>query len=651
MNKVRPAKEEAGNKAEGKATATATTSASTGTTSGAQIDGKATHFAATKPPTATKQYTRKLGAPRPINIKLTAQAFRVAENGAFEPASELYCTSTSSCSERHVIARLHNEKLQVECTPRKDSHHGDSKDGVLKLVLRAVDAGNGDAFIGSVDLDASKYLHDAGHLGHLGYHFGENAKYTVPENERSAAAVAANVPTKWFSAAIRLDTTLVSRGRTQSKAGVPQKVRRMSSALSLGSSVAADVGIGGPVFTLKLKRIMQVFSEIDDRSEEKKVAMKLAKERKRDVYFSLAALVLFLILGTFVYPVLEGWAYLDACFFAFVTLTTVGYGDISPVSQEGRLFTVFFVGMGICIIGVALGVIGDYVIHEQARISKEMIAKAQNLALNDYESSDDDDHDGHGNAQNDPARGPKKVVKSRRKSVVQREDDRKKLEQIVQDKKKKNTWLGCLKHLIKVLLPMIIVLGIGVAVMIGTAATDVDARFVDQGNCTAADAANTWVEGREECRVPWTFVDALYWSVVTGTTVGYGDLTPETPETKVFGMFYLLVSVVVTAKSLSHLGDWVLSLGHVDLASSVLDRSLTQEYLMSLDVDGNGQVSEFEYLSAMLVRLKYLEGKDLDQIMATFRKLDGDGSGTLSVADLAANLKSSKTTKRRGKDM
>ena len=215
----------------------------------------------------------------------------------------------------------------------------------------------------------------------------------------------------------------------------------------------------------------------------------------------------------------------------------------------------------------------------------------------------------------------------------------------MEDKKKQTTWFGCLRHIVKVLFPMIFVLGLGVGVMLASSAMDVDAKLENEVNCTSANSANIWVKDYEECRVPWTLIDALYWSVVTGTTVGYGDLTPKTTGTKIFGMFYLLVSVVVTAKSLSHLGEWVLSLGHVDLASSVLERKLTQEYLMSLDVDGNGQVSEFEYLSAMLVRLKYIDGKDVDQIMSTFRKLDGDGSGTLSVADLAANLKSSRVAK------
>ncbi len=622
MNKVRPAEERAA-KAEGRAEAEATTSP-TPPPANANSDN-ASSF--TYPQTSNTG-RGKPGAPRPIDIKLTIQAYRATKNGEYEPASDLYATATSSCSKRHVIARLHKEKIQVECSPRKDDTQNDSSAGVLKIVLRAVDAGNSDAFIGSVDLDASKYLHDAGHLGHLGYRFGENAKYSVPKSERSEAAIAANVPTSWFSAAIRLDATLVSRGNTKSKSITKRSASRKDTASSV------DVGIGGPVFMLKMKRIMQVFSESESNSEEKKVAMKLAKERKRDVIFSMAALVLFLILGTFVYPVLEGWASLDACFFAFVTLTTVGYGDISPSSQEGRLFTVFFVSMGICIIGVALGVIGDYVVSEQARISKEMIAKAQQLALNDYESSDDEDH-----------KEAPKQRRSRRKSVVKRENDRKELQQIVEDKKKQTTWFGCLRHIVKVLFPMIFVLGLGVGVMLASSAMDVDAKLENEVNCTSANSANIWVKDYEECRVPWTLIDALYWSVVTGTTVGYGDLTPKTTGTKIFGMFYLLVSVVVTAKSLSHLGEWVLSLGHVDLASSVLERKLTQEYLMSLDVDGNGQVSEFEYLSAMLVRLKYIDGKDVDQIMSTFRKLDGDGSGTLSVADLAANLKSSRVAK------
>jgi voltage-gated potassium channel len=38
----------------------------------------------------------------------------------------------------------------------------------------------------------------------------------------------------------------------------------------------------------------------------------------------------------------------------------------------------------------------------------------------------------------------------------------------------------------------------------------------------------------------WTFVEALYFSIVTLTTVGYGDFSPTTPETQIFTIIYIL---------------------------------------------------------------------------------------------------------------
>ncbi len=43
----------------------------------------------------------------------------------------------------------------------------------------------------------------------------------------------------------------------------------------------------------------------------------------------------------------------------------------------------------------------------------------------------------------------------------------------------------------------------------------------------------------------WTIIEALYFSVVTLTTVGYGDLHPTTAGTEIFTIFYILTGIGV----------------------------------------------------------------------------------------------------------
>lgn len=57
-----------------------------------------------------------------------------------------------------------------------------------------------------------------------------------------------------------------------------------------------------------------------------------------------------LLIGAVFYHEVEGLNWLDAFYFCTITLTTVGYGDITPHTDIGKLFTIFYVLTGIGII-------------------------------------------------------------------------------------------------------------------------------------------------------------------------------------------------------------------------------------------------------------------------------------------------------------
>ncbi|AHY45818.1 Ion channel [Rubrobacter radiotolerans] len=75
-------------------------------------------------------------------------------------------------------------------------------------------------------------------------------------------------------------------------------------------------------------------------------------EAWREPHFRGLFYLVFLTLasGTIFYHNVEGWTYFDAFYFSVITLTTVGYGDLVPTTTYGRLFTVFYIFLGIGLI-------------------------------------------------------------------------------------------------------------------------------------------------------------------------------------------------------------------------------------------------------------------------------------------------------------
>lgn len=68
-----------------------------------------------------------------------------------------------------------------------------------------------------------------------------------------------------------------------------------------------------------------------------------------------------LAVGTIAYVLLEGWRPLDALFMAVITLTTIGFGEVHPLSDAGRVFTIVYILAGLGVASRGLSEIARYV--------------------------------------------------------------------------------------------------------------------------------------------------------------------------------------------------------------------------------------------------------------------------------------------------
>ena len=69
--------------------------------------------------------------------------------------------------------------------------------------------------------------------------------------------------------------------------------------------------------------------------------------------------ILTMMFGTFGYIIIDNMSLLDALYQTGITFTTVGFGEIAPISDAGRLFTICLIIFGFLIFSVAIGLIVD----------------------------------------------------------------------------------------------------------------------------------------------------------------------------------------------------------------------------------------------------------------------------------------------------
>lgn len=63
----------------------------------------------------------------------------------------------------------------------------------------------------------------------------------------------------------------------------------------------------------------------------------------------------------------EKWSWLDSVYFSVITIATIGYGDFSPQTDLGKLFTIFYVLTGLGLFVATATAIADNIISRTDR--------------------------------------------------------------------------------------------------------------------------------------------------------------------------------------------------------------------------------------------------------------------------------------------
>lgn len=88
----------------------------------------------------------------------------------------------------------------------------------------------------------------------------------------------------------------------------------------------------------------------------------IGKENFRSIYFSIGLLILVIIIGVSGYMIIEGFSFSNAFFMTIITISTVGFREVQPLTQLGQFFTAFLIITSFGIFAYAVTTLTRYIV-------------------------------------------------------------------------------------------------------------------------------------------------------------------------------------------------------------------------------------------------------------------------------------------------
>jgi potassium channel subfamily K len=298
----------------------------------------------------------------------------------------------------------------------------------------------------------------------------------------------------------------------------------------------------------------------------------------------------YLLMGVLAYSVVfEKWSIIDALYFSVTTFTTVGYGDLGPSSIGGKVFTCLFGLGGIMFLGAALASIGANLVEAEVAAMAAARKISSGKVLNVFE----------GMTNPLAFRNRNSTTSVECETATQQLDQQ---EPTNMQKVEQDTWKITAREVFYKYAPIFGLLFMG-GVSIGR------------------------LEG-------WSWMDSMYYAIITAGTVGYGDFSPHSRAARLLACLFLPVSVAAVGEVLSSFASAIVKKRRSKFYQQLVETELTMEDLAKMDSDKNGQVSRLEYVEFMLVQMKLVEPEVLQELSDQFTSLDLTKSDYLAKADL-----------------
>lgn len=93
---------------------------------------------------------------------------------------------------------------------------------------------------------------------------------------------------------------------------------------------------------------------------------------KRNILTAVILLLGVYVISIYFYNRFENWSYLDAAYFTTVTVTTIGYGDLVPRTDIGKIYTILLAFSGI---SLAFYLIARISLYREKTLDKHMLGR------------------------------------------------------------------------------------------------------------------------------------------------------------------------------------------------------------------------------------------------------------------------------------